>query len=350
MKVTRSYFIIYFIALLSVAGFISCSDSEGTPVKEERKESSVYVQTTRVSTQSYSDFIYVIATAKAAQRAELSPEEGGRIQSFNKDKGDYVKEGEVIATINNDILKANMDALRAQYDMAQTNFERQEKIFKENVTSEMQFLNSKYERDAAKANFELIKSRYEKSFIKAPFAGVIDAKYYEVGETVAPGNPIVTLLNTDRIKVSGGVSENHTGSIKKGDKVRVRFPDLGGGEFNERITYVGNSISTENRTFPIEVEIRNSDRRIKPELSAEVYIETKSFDSVVLVPEEVVVKTDLGYVVFVEEGGIARMRKIEIINRSNNKVAIKEGLREGDNLVIVGYQNLIDGERVTVVR
>ena len=120
-------------------------------------------------------------------------------------------------------------------------------------------------------------------------------------------------------------------------------------ELDETISYVGNTISTSNRTFPIEIVINNSNRRIKPELNAQVMIERRNVKDAIVVPEEIVVKTDLGYVVYIIEDDVARMREVEVISRYNNQAAIRDGIEEGDELVIVGYQNLVDGEKVKVV-
>ena len=247
------------------------------------------------------------------------------------------------------MLKASLDAAKAQFDMAESNFLKQEQIYKENVTSELQYLNAKYERDAAKANYELIKARYERTFIKAPFAGIVDRKFAEMGELVLPGAPVVSLVNLFRIKIEAGVPENYVNHVKRGDSVKVIFKDLENKEYRAVLSYVGRTITTNNRTFPIEIYLNNSNSIIKPELSAQVYIQKARFESAIIIPEEVVTNTDLGYAVFVEEKGIARMRIIEIISRSNNEVAVKSGLNEGENLITVGFQNLVDGTKVKVV-
>jgi membrane fusion protein, multidrug efflux system len=325
----------------------SCAESEGNNEKEE-EEVYTYVQIEEVSEQPYDDFISLRGVAKAYQKADLASEEGGKIKQFDMQKGSFVREGETILVIENAVLKATMDAAKAQYDMAETNFKMQEKIYQDKVSSEMQYLNSKYERDAAKANYELIKSRYEKSFIRAPFSGIIDQKFIEEGEIAPPGSPIISLVALDLIKIEAGVPENYVNQIKQGDKAIVAFQDLQDATYDEKISFVGSTISPDNRTFPVEILIRNQDRKIKPELSAIVKVMKEKVDGAVVIPEEVIVKTDFGYVVFVEKDGLAEMRNVEIISRNNNKAAIRSGLNEGDKLIIVGYQNLVNGEKIKV--
>jgi RND family efflux transporter MFP subunit len=307
------------------------------------------VETKEIKMEPFVTYISLIGVAKAFQQADIAYDEGGKIEKYHKDKGSFVNEGDVIIEIENSVLKANLDAAKAQYDMSEVNFQKQEEIYKEKVTSELQYLNAKYERDAAKANYELIKSRYEKTFVKAPFSGVVDVKFIEEGEYAAPGAAIVSLVSMNMIKVEAGVPENYVDDVKVGDKVKVVFNDLGGKSFDEKISYVGSSINTDNRTFPIEIVLNNNNRQIKPELNAVVKIENKRFDKAAIIPEEVVSKTDLGNVVFIEKDGIAKMKIVQVKGRYENKAAVTEGLNEGDKLILVGFQNLIDGEKVKVL-
>ena len=102
-------------------------------------------------------------------------------------------------------------------------------------------------------------------------------------------------------------------------------------------------------TFPIEIKLDNRDGKIKPELSAQIYVHKKKYTQAIVIPEETVTKTDLDYVVFVEEDGVAKMRVVEIISRTNNMIALKSGVKEGVQLITVGFQSLVDGTKIKVV-
>lgn len=350
MKNKIKYIVIIIFTCLALIGYYGCSDTSGGETSnEETNKPTVYIKTITVERTTYYDRIKVLGVAKAINHANVSSDEGGRIKEFVKDKGSYVTKGEVILIMDNDVLKATLDAALAQYERAQSTFIRQEKVYKEKVISEILYLNSKYDRDAAKANYELIKARYDRTFIKAPFAGIVDMKYAEVGETVLPGAPVVSVVSMNKIKIEAGVPENYVNLVHKGSNVQVVFRDLDNKTYSSTVSYVGNTITTNNRTFPIEVFIPNGNGLIKPELSAEIFIETNKYENVIVIPEETVNETDLGPVVFVERDGLAVKRNINIIGRSNNTVAVNEGLEAGDKLITVGFQNLIEGEKVTVL-
>ncbi|MGB5893330.1 MAG: efflux RND transporter periplasmic adaptor subunit [Ignavibacteriaceae bacterium] len=342
------YSIIVTIIFIAITG---CSDSTGSDKNnsEQNEEPSVYVKTEPLQLVSFIDNIYVLGVAKAMYHSNISSDEGGRIKEFIKDKGSYVKKGDVILTIDNEVLKASLDAAFAQYQKAESTYVRQEIVYNQKVTSELTYLNSKFERDAAKANFKLIKARYDRTFVKAPFGGIVDQKFAEIGETVMPGFPIVSLVSMNKIKVVAGVPENYVNKVHKGSKVKIVFKDLNSAQYESKVSYVGYTISTDNRTFPIEIILANRDKKIKPELSAKIFIEEASYENVFVIPEETVTETDLGSVVFVEKDGIAEMRVVEILSRSKNEIAVKSGLSEGENLVVVGFQNLVNGKKVTVI-
>lgn len=351
----RIYTIAFFLvaAIIVSVTFVACSDSGATSEKNEKKKDDskfVLVETQKLKFEPFTSYITVIGTAKSDKSANLSADEGGKIKSFLKDKGSYVKKDEVILILDNDVIKANMDAAKAQFDLAEVNFQKQEKIYKQNASSEIQYLQAKYQRDAASANYELMKARYDRTFVKATFNGYIDNKFYEEGELAPPGLPIVTLINTDVIKVTAGISEAYISDVNAGDQVKIIFKDLNNAEYKGRISFVGKTIITSNRTFPVDVVISNPGNKIKPELNAELNIETGNFQEMIVIPENVIVRTDLGYVVFVAEKDKAKMKSVKVQSRKNNRAAIASGLTAGDELIVTGYQGLIDGENIKVVK
>jgi membrane fusion protein (multidrug efflux system) len=343
--------IIFSFALIILMLLNACDSSSGEDKKEDSKsiEPSVYVKTVTLHPKSFIDNIEVLGVAKAQYEAKLSSDEGGKIKEFVKDKGSFVNKGDVILVMDNDVLKANLDAALAQYERAESTYVKQEQVYKEKVTSELTYLNSKFERDATKANYDLNKARYERTFIKAPFSGTVNMKYTEIGETVLPGAPIVSMVSMGKIKIEAGVPENYVNDVKIGNNVEVVFKDLDSSKYSSKISYVGQTITTDNRTFPVEILLDNSNRKIKPELSARLFIERKHYEKVFVVPAETVTETDLGPSLFVEKDGVAKMRIVDVISRSENEVAIKSGINDGENLIVVGFQNLIEGEKVTVI-
>jgi membrane fusion protein (multidrug efflux system) len=350
MRIAKKYLVLILSAFVIIIGSMACSDTEGANTETAKNEiRKVSVEVTQVNFESYTDYIPVMGTVQAVQKTSLSAYEGARVKKILVDKGSKVTKGDTILVLENDILRANLDAAEAQYRIDQINYEKQEQIFKDKVNSEFQVLQAKYKRDASKANYELVKARYDKTFLIAPFSGIVDRRNFDLDEFAAPGLPIIEMMNNTKFKVEVGVPERYVGQIKKGVKVKIKLKNVESELFVGTVSYVGASIITDNRTFPVEIMVEGNSPYLKPELAAEVYIENGIFDNVVKIPDEVLSRIDDGYIVFVVENEIAKSRKIEILNRAGEEIAVKKGLSAGDKLVTVGYQNLIDGQSVKIV-
>lgn len=336
--------------LIASVSFIGCSESEGNAKAEKKEEiKKISIKIIELKEEKYSDFISVVGTVKPFQKALLSTTEGGKITKFYKDKGEFVKKGETILEIDNELLKASLDAAKAQFELAEITFQKQEQIYKQNVNSEIQYLQAKYGMEQLKANLKMIQTRYNNTFILAPFSGYIDYKFYEEGELAPVGQPIVNLINISKVKIEAGVPENYITSVKKGDISTVLVKAVGK-EYKGKISFVGTSVNASNRTFPIEITILNKEKQLKPELISEVKIQSKIYEKIITIPTEVIARVDDGYVVYVENNGKAESREIEILKRTGQIVAVSKGLNDGDKLIVVGYQSLINGQAINVVR
>jgi len=342
-------YLIVTLLLLSSISFTGCSESDGNTKAAKKEEiNRVSVKTIELKGEKYSDFISVVGTIKPFQKALLSATEGGKITKFHKDKGEFVKKGETILEIDNELLKASLDGTKAQFELAEITFQKQEMIYKQNVNSEIQYLQAKYGMEQLKANLKMIQTRYNNTFIIAPFSGYIDYKFYDEGEHAPVGQPIVNLINISKVKIEAGVPENFITSVKKGDITTVLVNAVGK-EYNGKISFVGTSVNATNRTFPIEITILNKEKQLKPELISEVKIQTKYYEKIITIPTEVITRVDNGYVVYVENNGKAESREVKIIKRTGGRVAVSDGLNDGDKLIVVGYQSLIHGQAINVV-
>lgn len=342
----------FIIALLVTSALTisisSCAGDEAE-AKVEKKENLINVSTTKLVSSEFTDYLSVVGSVKPYNKSMLSFQEGGIVKKFNKDKGDFVKEGDIIAVIDNDILKAGLDASEAQYELAKINYEKQKTIYADKVNSEFQYLQSKYNLAQAKANYELNKARYERTFITAPFSGVIDDKYYEVGELAPPGMPIVHLISANNLEIHAGIPERFAGKVKRGSEAKIQFSDITDEIVSGKVDFVGPSIDPKNRTFQVEIKINSKNEALKPELVAEVKLNLGNYENIILIPDEVVTRMDDSYMVYVVENGVAVSKPIEIISRMGTRVAVSSGLNAGDELIVLGFQNLVSGQKVNII-
>lgn len=306
------------------------------------------VKVITIKPQSYVDYIEVTGTVKADIASTVSAEESGVIESFLKEKGDWVKKGEVVVKLKSKVLQASFDEAKASYLLSEATFKRQANLFKDNVISEQKYLEYKYSLDRDKARYENLKARLDKTKITSPIAGIIDERFAEIGEFVQPGTPLFKVVKTDTIKISAGVPERYITDVKLGSTANIKFNILPNENFNGKVTFVGPSINKTSRTFLIEIELTNKEGLLKPEMFANIKINKAQLDDVVVIPRDAIIETESGKFVFVAIGNLASKREILIGGSYNNQILIKQGLKLGDQLIVVGHRDLVDGERIAI--
>ncbi|NIR47376.1 efflux RND transporter periplasmic adaptor subunit, partial [candidate division KSB1 bacterium] len=306
------------------------------------------VKVMTVNPQTFVDFIEVTGTVSADIATTVSAEESGAIETFVKDKGDWVQKDGLVIRLKSKVLEAKFEEAKASYLLSKATFERQANLYKDNVISEQKYLEHKYSYEMNKARYENLKARFEKTQIKSPISGVIDMKMAEVGEFVQPGTSLFSIVKTDIVKIKAGIPERYIQDVEKGSTAHITFDILPDEQFEGKVTFVGPSINKSSRTFPIEIELGNKHRLLKPEMFANIRIKKVQLDSAVVIQRDALIETEAGKFVFVARGNIALKRDVRIGASYNNQILIKEGLNPNDQLIVVGHRDLVDGERIAI--
>lgn len=337
---------------VAVAG-CQASSGSGQPAAETLTR-VVNVEVTPVGVNQFTDFLRITGEVEAMHDVTLSAEEVGRIAAFRVAKGAVVGAGQVIAELDTDVLRAQVAEAQAAADLAREQFDRQRQLWEvEKIGSEIAYLQARANAETAAARLATLEARLDRTRIRTPVAGVFDEKYAEAGEMAMPGTRIARVVATRQVKVAGGVPERDALVVERGDRATVTFDVLPGQEFEGRIGYVGASVDPVNRTVPIEVVMDNPGGRIKPRMVANVQVARARLADVIVVPQQVVLRTEDGYEVFVvtDEDGtqVARARRVILGASHGNRVVIRDGLAPGDRLITLGQQQVDDGSRVRVV-
>lgn len=342
-------FSIITVLVISVFAVSSCNKPKEN--NNEQKIQPVNIRTEIVKPTQLSDAIQVTGTVKAYEDANLSPEEGGVVKEWKAKRGTQVKKGDLIVVLKDEVIKAGYDAAESQYNMAELNLGKQQKVFDEQGISELQLKNLEYGRDAAKANADLMKARWERTQIRSPFNGVVENTFPNEGEFAPPGVPIARVVNTSVIKIQAEIPELYSGTISVGTPAIVTFDAVPGDTLRGKLTFVSSTVSAANRTLMVELVTSNSSRKIKPEMVAKVKLLRQTKSSAVLVSSNIVQLVDRDRsIVYVNNGGKAEERILKLGGRQGNMVEVLEGLNPGDHLIVSGYQKLVSGTPVVVAQ
>ncbi len=303
-------------------------------------------------TQIFNHFIEVQGTIEADQSVELYPESGGNITKIYVKEGQKVAKGAVLAQIDNSIIESSIVELQTQLDLATTTFERQQRLWNQNIGSEMQFLQAKAKKEGLENSLKSINTQAKKLKIVAPFSGIIDEIFGKVGGLAVPQMPVLRLVNLDKIHVESEVTETYLKSIKKGTEVEINFPSLDK-TMTSKVTQVGNFINPNNRSFKVRVDLKNTNNDIKANLLADVKIKDFQANGIVL-PTTILQKDRLGktFVFTLKKDGEVYTTQKTYINVQmsyNNQSFISEGLEKNTLVVDKGSRLIKADEIVTLV-
>ena len=311
-----------------------------------KKDEVVKVKVTELQTEIFEHFIEVTGNVEALDDVEVSPETIGIIDAVFVKEGQSVRKGEVLAKLNTDILERSMDEVMVQLELANLNFERQDNLWKQNIGSEMQYLQSKNTKEGLEKRVESLKTQIEMGKIKSPVSGVVDVVYQKKGHIGNPQMPFAKVINISKMKVYADISEFYITKIKKGDVVDLFFPALNR-EIKAPINQIGNSIDPNNRTFRVRINLNNPDKMIKPNLVSIIkvrdYVNTEAISVPILYIKEDL-KGSYTYIVETQNGkNIAKKVYVKTGVTNNNIIEVVDGLTAGMKVVSEGYNQIIDG-------
>lgn len=343
------------IALAAGGAFLlaleACSNSEAKQDAPAQAKPALSVRVEQVTPRPFVDAIHASGIVKSHDDVMVSPEEGGVVKAWKVKKGQWVEKGAVLAVLRDEIIKASYDAANAQYKIAKLNADKQENVYREKGISELQYKNTLYSRDAAKANADLMKARWERTQIKSPVAGILDDYYFDEGEFAPPAVPIAHVVNISSLKIQAEIPERHAGSIALQTPVVMTFDAFPGDTLTATVSFVGSTVNASNRSLPVEMNISNPGRKLKPEMIAKVKILRTTRKQALLVSENVVQLVDRARnIVFIENGGVAHERTVTLGAHQGNLVEVLDGLKAGDRVIVTSIQGLVDGMPVSVVQ
>lgn len=326
---------------------------------------------------TYYHYIKLQANIETDQDVQVTPEYGGVLRLLVKE-GQYVSRGQLIATISDgglsdqlnqsriqvDQMRAQLQQAEIQRDLAKTNFERQKSLWDKKIGSEMQYLQAKtnYETaqkqvtaaqqqvNAAGKGVSGAQAQLARTRLYAPFSGRVEQVITHSGQAVAPGTPVIRLVNPSTVKAVANVPETYLADIKPGTKAVIALPALDR-TFDSKVSLVSASIDPGNRTFKVEVPIPDKDGLVKPNLNAELRLNDYVSDSAIVLPETVVREDAEGKYVFVVENaknntGKAKKVKVDTGTESNGMVEILSGINDGQIVITEGPAKLKDGDNV----
>ena len=302
-----------------------------------------------VEETSFAHKVVLQGVVKTDQNLVLNAEFMGAVKAIHVKEGQQVKKGDLLVSIDDGGLAQNAALQKVQLDLAKTLFERQERLWKQNIGSEIDYLQTKTAYKSQQKGYEQLLQQLSKSNLYAPFSGRIDDVITEVGQLVSPGvHPLLRLVNLSSMYVEVDVPERYFPNINKGTIANVEIPVLDH-TYKSNVLHKGTHISTGNRTFKISIAADKS-IELAPNLITTVRLVDYQNPNTIAIPLEVISENFSGeqYVYVVNENNKAEKRFIKTGLVEGDVVEVLEGLRIADRVIDEGARLVKENENVQI--
>lgn len=304
-----------------------------------------------------------IGTLRALQTVELRPETAGRITHIRFEEGGSVAASDLLFELDTRKLErelmsrtAALQAAEARLENAERELARVERLFEQNVATEDARDQAATNLRAASAEVRRLESdvslaseRLADMRIRAPFDGMISDALVDEGDFVQAGALLGTLYQTDMLEIEFTVPERHSGRITAGQHVDLTVSAYPERTFAATTTFISPSVSDDTRDFLVKARLENRHTRLKPGTFATALLTVSERDDALVIPEEALIATREGYMVFVvNDEDRAERRSVEIGLRNPGMVEVTDGLERGDRVVRTGHMRVADGAPLSI--
>lgn len=365
--------ILILITSIFVTLSMNCGQSE---TDAEEKAAAIPVEVEDIRLGNVVQSLDYTGDIRAEYEVKVFSKIPDRIEKLYVDAGDKVQKGAVLAKIYATTIEqavrqaeAGLAATKAQAANLKVEYDRAERLYRENAMSKQQYdgIKTQYEAimaqlDQMKAGLASAKSQLSDATITAPISGIIGKRYYEEGDMASPTMPVMTVVQMDRVKIMLDATENDLGKLGVGKKALVNVKSYPDKVFEGKVVKISPVLDPLTRMAEVEVLVNNPDHRLKPGMFAEVEVITGTIENMIVVPRYVTIENTTlesvngkdevikNYFVFVVENDRAIKRKLNVEYVNHVNIAVNGGVDVGEKLVVAGQNNLRDSVEVSVVK
>lgn len=313
----------------------------------KKSDDTFEISTAPIASSIFRTFIDVQGRVDADENVSISTQMPGMITRINVKVGDEVKKGQVLAETDINALMQQISDLETNLALAKQAFQKQENLWKQNIGTEMQYLQSKTQKESLEKKMSLLEEQVRMSKIISPINGTVDAVNIKIAQSVAPGMAAINVVNFSNLKVKADLAEVYSNRVHTGNMVQVYFPDIND-SITGKVNYASRAINALTRTFAVEIILPNN-AKFHPNMVSKLKInDYVSPKPVIVVPVKFIQKDgDINYVL-VAENGVAVKKVITLAKEYNGMAEVTSGLSEGEMLITEGYDMINEGDKIVI--
>lgn len=345
--------IIYIVAIIALVAFTVYKLKSNKEVTEKRvyqydKEKPISVQVMEVNIENSENEYTYSGTFEPNRESKISADFQGKVNTVLVDLGSTVKKGQTLIQLDNSLLKLQLQSIQIQIEGLETDVKRFTILANADAIQRIQLEKVELGLKTAKVQKATLLEQISKTTIRAPFNGIVTAKFTEEGAFAAPGMPLLQITDISHLRFTVNVSESNISQFKEGQICSVSadiYPEL---SLNGEVILIGSKANMGN-SYPIQLALKNTDDvKIKSGMFGKMTVKSGNTTNRIIIPASAMVGTTIQPQVYVLRNGIAVLQNIAISERVENRVVVSQGLSEGDQFVINGFINLFDGAKVTL--
>lgn len=337
-------------ALFAALLLAGCMQKGETPDAEEKEETAIPVEVAGLERGDVAAVYTGTASLETDADAVVVAKVGGEVVELLVEEGDRVTTGQVLARLDGDRLRLEMERARANLRKLEQEYDRNVKLFEKGLVSSGAFEDLKFELEALRAVYRLAQLEYDYTQIRAPIDGVVVERHIKLGNTITANSPAFRVTALDPLIAYLHIPEREFRRLEPGQPAELRLDAIPGRRFNAEVQRVSPVVDPLTGTFKVTMEVPDPAGQLKPGMFGRFNIVWDSRRNVLLVPRVAIVDDDVSDSVFVIINGKVERRSVITGYTSGDRVEILEGLTGDEEIVVVGQSGLRDGSRVEVVR
>ncbi|OYT15549.1 MAG: hypothetical protein B7C24_12465 [Bacteroidetes bacterium 4572_77] len=312
----------------------------------------VAVNISKVMPSHFEHYFSVNGGFEAEDYAYISPETSGQIVEILVAEGQKVKKGQLLVKLNTSIAESSITEIETALELSKVVYEKQKELWAKNIGSELDYLRAKNDYQRLQNQKQTLQNQLDMAYIKSPITGVVDDIPKNQGELAMPGQLLMKIVNLQNFNFFAEVSEAYLPFIHVGDKVNLKLSAYENKTFEAKITRIAHIINPENRSFKVQIFVKNTSGIIKPNMLAEVTFRDFEDKEALVVPSIIIKKDFEGRYVFIavkKDGDwFAKKKYIETGRSKADETMLTAGLNIGEFVIVNGYNQVVDGSLLSV--
>lgn len=334
-----------FIAIASLSILYGCKEKPKSIDKFD-PNAAVSVDVTVVEKQSIQKNVEVNGTVISTDYVELKPEANGRVVFLQIPEGKVVNAGTVLVKLNDADLQAQLEKIKVQIELAQTNEQRNKQLLSIKGINQSDYDLSLQQLKSLKADMAYTQSLIDKTVIKAPFTGQLGLRQISLGAYINTSTTVVTLQKNNDLKIDFTVPELYKKLIVVGNKINVESIGTDKNKFEATISAIEPQIIATSRNLKVRASVKG---KLLPGSFTKVFLTDLDKDSTsIMVPSNVIIPDSKSKQIVVVRDGKAKFVNVETGYRTQTAVEITKGLQPGDSVIIAGMLFVKDGSKLKI--